>query len=149
MINSKAIWPVVKLAEEREQTALLALNQAAGQLREEQQRFDQLRGYLDDYLSSTPGDYPLPGAAFMLQNRQGFVDRLKVAIGQQERRLLIVRNDHAALEAGWRELRLRRLGLQQLAEEADRQARLRANKKEQHRLDEMATQRVIANRVQR
>ncbi len=39
MINSKAIWPVVKLAEEREQTALLALNQAAGQLREEQQRF--------------------------------------------------------------------------------------------------------------
>lgn len=149
MIDGKAIWPVVRLAEEREQAALRSLNQAAEQLREEQQRFEQLRGYLDDYLLATPGDYPLPGAAFMLQNRQGFVDRLKVAIGQQERRLLIIRHEQATLEAGWRELRLRRLGLQQLAEEADRQARLRANKKEQRQLDEMATQRVIANRVQR
>ncbi len=149
MINSKAIWPVVRLAEEREEGAMLALTEATGRLNEEQQRLDQLRSYTEDYLVATPGDYALPGAAFMLQNRQGFIDRLKLAISQQERRLVLLRTEQATLESRWRDLHLRRRGLQQLAEEADRQARLLAQKKEQHRLDEMATQRVIANRSRR
>ena len=105
-------------------------------LETEQQRLEQLQGYLQEYQAMANESR----TASEIASRRDFLKRLRDAVAQQ---LEVVERHRLELEHEldtWKDARARSLALNRLAERADRAEREKEDRRDQHRMDEIGQQ---------
>lgn len=119
---------------EAEQARRLAERQRG--LDTEERRLEQIRSYLADYAKPPARSGP-PLTISALQSQRGFMERLQNAVDQQRGTVDQQRQQAEQQATQWRSARARTLALKRLGERLDQQERLRQDRRDQARMDEV------------
>lgn len=137
MMPSRRIDPLLKRAQEKEDTAVRTLADRQRALETHLSRLDELRRYAEDYAGAQMAStHPA-----QLLNRRAFLDRLDSAVAQQHR---TVEDNRATVEAERARLLLAsrdKQVLEQLAASYRAQERQLADKRSQRDLDDLGARR--------
>jgi len=87
MSPSKRFKPVQRVAQSREQKAARALGKSQREVREQESRLDELKGYHREYLERFQGASTAGISVAQLQEYRTFLGKLERAIREQEQRL--------------------------------------------------------------
>ena len=133
MIGTKRLVPLLKRAQDKQDTVARQLAERQKVLDTHIQRLQELRQYTDEYIQA-----PLPGInTAALLNRRAFLDRLESAVKLQaqtvERNRQLVDTERQRLIAASRELQV----LQTLNERYQEQERAQADRRDQRVLDDL------------
>jgi len=135
-----ALRTLLDFAERERDQALAVIQRHDAQVRRLHQQAEQLRSYHDEYQKRGPSATGRSTGAEMLQVHRGFIARLDEALAMQ----------HTQLQAGQRELAVRReallalelrvAGVRRLLERRDVRERNEESRREQRRNDEASQQ---------
>ncbi len=106
----------------------------------EERRLQQIRGYLAEYADHRR-EHDAALTISSLRSSRGFMDRLRGAVDGQRGTVELQRQQVDQQATQWRAARTRSLSLERLGDRLDAQERERRDRREQARLDEMASQR--------
>ena len=133
MIGTKRLVPLLKRAQDKQDTVARQMGERQKVLDTHTQRLQELRQYTDEYLQA-----PLAGInTAALINRRAFLDRLESAVKLQaqtvERNRQLVEAERQRLIAASREFQV----LQTLNERYQEQERAQADRRDQRVLDDL------------
>ena len=133
MIGTKRLVPLLKRAQDKQDTVARQMAERQKVLDTHTQRLQELRQYTDEYIQA-----PLAGInTAALLNRRAFLDRLESAVKLQaqtvERNRQLVDTERQRLIAASRELQV----LQTLNERYQEQERAQADRRDQRVLDDL------------
>jgi len=111
----------------------------------EERRLQQIRGYLAEYAQSG-NSQPASMTISSLRSGRGFLERLRDAVNEQRGTVETQRHQVDQQTLQWRAARARTRSLEKLGEHLGQQDQERRDRREQHRLDEMATSRSSTTR---
>ena len=107
----------------------------------EERRLQQIRGYLAEY-SKGPGTGQPPSMTIgSLKSGRGFLERLRGAVDEQRGTVETQRQQVEQQTLQWRTARARTRSLEKLGERQAQEEREQRDRREQHRLDEIASSR--------
>ncbi len=123
----------------------------------EERRLQQIHGYLAEYtrppgqsgpngIAPGGGHAPRTMTIGSLRSSRGFLERLRAAVDEQRGTVEIQRQQVEQQTIQWRSARARTRSLEKLDERLDQQEQERRDRREQIRLDEIATSRSLAGR---
>lgn len=142
MMQSKRIDPLLKRAQEKEDTVARELADRQRTLDTHLSRLDELRRYADEYSSEMAGAQMAATSPAQLMNRRAFLDRLDSAVAQQSQ---TVDSNREKVEAERARLLLAsrdKQVLEQLAASYRAQERQVAEKRTQREMDDLGARRV-------
>lgn len=142
MMQSKRIDPLLKRAQEKEDTVARELADRQRTLDTHLSRLDELRRYADEYSGEMAGAQMAATSPAQLMNRRAFLDRLDSAVAQQSQ---TVDNNREKVEAERARLLLAsrdKQVLEQLAASYRAQERQVAEKRTQREMDDLGARRV-------
>ncbi len=129
---------VKKLAERKEATAAANLQKAQKQLADEQQQYEQVQDYYQEYLSKSTDQNHV--SIDELTRMRGFTHRLSTSVAKINDQILDTEKTIDGLQNEWVILRHRRKVLEELIENAKREELAQMDKRDQKALDELVTQ---------
>jgi len=141
-MQSKRIDPLLKRAQEKEDTVARELADRQRTLDTHLSRLDELRRYADEYSSEMAGAQMAATSPAQLMNRRAFLDRLDSAVAQQSQ---TVDSNREKVEAERARLLLAsrdKQVLEQLAASYRAQERQVAEKRTQREMDDLGARRV-------
>lgn len=129
-----------RLASHAENSQARQLAVAQSQVQREEQRLQQIAGYLDDYrqLLQPAGASVTPAE---LASRRGFVARLGQALSDQQGMVARCQQTVASEQQRWETARTQTRVIERLAERRQESADAERARREQRRLDEAALRR--------
>jgi flagellar export protein FliJ len=137
MRRKKPLNTLQRLAEHAAEASSREMAQRLRALRQEEQRLQQLNGYVSDYERlAGKGNAGLTIGA--VRARRGFVERLNEAIGRQQELVRSHEDQYRQHVERWREARSRALGLQRFNERIRDEETDRRERREQAALDEIS-----------
>lgn len=141
MKRSQRLQVVEKLAKQREDQAAAALVQIRNQLKLEQQRYDELVQYRDEYMSylDTQGNQGM--SIEQWRRTQGFIDQLGDLMVRQSHTIQQWLEREAQLLKKWQLAYQRRKNIAQYIENISIEELVIADKKEQQAIDELVSNR--------
>lgn len=142
MTRSDRVKPVIKVAKNRERDAARVLSDAQRVVQAQQDRLRDLVKYREDYRAGFTQRGGAGVTAAQLRTLRGFLEKLDLAVEQQER---IVREAQAELEnkrRQWLEKHLRTQALDHVRDKYLSDEQRQANRIEQKDADERAQRRV-------
>ncbi len=143
MAKRDRIETLQRLASHTEASDARQLAERLRALDTEERRLTQIRGYLAEYaqVSGLGSGQPKSVTIGSLRSGRGFLERLRVAVDEQRGAVETQRQlvDQQTLQ--WRASRARTRSLEKLGERLGRQERDHRDRREQTRLDEVATSR--------
>jgi flagellar FliJ protein len=144
MTRSDRVKPVIKVAKNRERDAARVLSDAQRTVQAQQDRLRELMKYREEYRAGFAQRGGSGVSAAQLRTMRGFMEKLDLAVEQQER---IVRDAQAELEnrrRQWLEKHLRTQALDHVREKYVSEEQRHANRVEQKDADERSQRRVRA-----
>lgn len=105
--KSRRLEPVARVTSHHEQEAMRALGQARQALEEQVRKLGELREYRSDYQQRLQHRGEQGIDIGVLQEYRRFVERLDVAVRQQEEQVVQARQACAVCEAHWQDRRIR------------------------------------------
>jgi|GEM_PF-405680 len=139
--RSERLKVVLMVAEREEQAAAARLGEARQQLEQEEGQLAQLQDYRDQYLA----DYREQRRgvnAQSLMSYSGFLQRLGDALGGQEQKLALVRQQLEQCQRQWQEKYHRRRSLEDMIARMRSEENAALEQRQQRELDDLAAQRM-------
>lgn len=140
MKKSARLAPLLKLEQNREQEKVRALGDARSSVAAEEEKLKQLMDYRGEYERMVTQEGSQGISASRLQGYHQFLNRLTVAITQQEQQLEVVRQQESAAQQDWFQQRGAVKRMDTLVERNVKQELREEDKREQKALDEQAQQ---------
>lgn len=138
MNKSERLVPVLKLEEMKEQLAVKGYVQARSQLQQETQKLQQLLDYSAEYQQLIEHKGREGIHAQQLQSYHHFLNKLSLAITQQQQQLLQVQQDTEQQEQQWLRQRGATQNMDKLVSRYAADEQLAMEKKEQREMEEQA-----------
>lgn len=138
MNKSERLAPVLKLEEMKEQLAVKGYVQARSQLQQETQKLQQLLDYSAEYQQLIEHKGREGIHAQQLQSYHHFLNKLSLAITQQQQQLLQVQQDTEQQEQQWLRQRGATQNMDKLVSRYAADEQLAMEKKEQREMEEQA-----------
>lgn len=126
-----------RLASHTETESARRLAERLRNLDAEERRLQQIRGYLAEYGQAS--DHGRSMTIGSLKSGRGFLERLRNAVDEQRGAVDVQRRQVEQQTLKWRADRAKTRSLEKLGERAAESDRERADRREQARLDEMAS----------
>lgn len=140
MRNSGNLPTLKRLASRTQDSHARQLALAQTQARREEERLQQIAGYLADYRQLLqPASASLTPAE--LASRRGFVDRLGRALSDQQGTVARCQQAVASEQQRWEAARTQARAIERLAERREESAETERARREQRQLDEVTLQR--------
>jgi len=131
---------IAGIAKSREQNAASILGQKRKHLVEQQNQLDELLSYREDYAKNFHVTGATGLSARQLSEYRVFLEKLNMAINQQQERIKQASDDCDLFQESWLKTRTHSKALDKVVEKNKIIERKEQDKKEQHDLDERVTQ---------
>lgn len=145
MNRSERLRIVEKLAKQREDQAAQALAQVRQQLETERGRLQELMTYREEYLTYLEQQGAVGISMQQWRRTQGFVDQLANLAVRQHSTIASWEEREVQILEKWRELYQRRKNVGQFIDKISIEEVVAADKSEQKQIDELISQRFVAN----
>jgi flagellar export protein FliJ len=137
MARRNRLHSLQQLADFQEAESARRVAERQKSLSGEEQRLQQIAGYLEDYLQQTGRHRGLTSVA-AIQSGRHFLERLRGAVNQQHAVVETHRHQVEQQTVAWKAARVRAKALHKLAERRAEAEFERSERREQVRLDEVA-----------
>ncbi|MCW8943499.1 MAG: flagellar export protein FliJ [Sedimenticola sp.] len=107
MVPSKRFQPVKRVAESRENDAARELGHSQKRMRDQEAKLDDLRRYHQEYLERFEATARQGMSANQMQEYRVFLEKLDVAIREQEKVVLASKSECVSRKEQWKEKRVR------------------------------------------
>ena len=135
--RSERLKVVLELAARKEKSARDLLSRAQQALQAEQARYGQLEAYMQDYQQKIRGEGAQLHVA-LYANYQNFMHQLNVAMEQQQKKLVFMKNQVDAYTKAWRVAHEKTRGMESHIDQCKHEELLLEGKQEQKMLDEFS-----------
>jgi flagellar protein FliJ len=140
MARSKRLKPIKKLAQNKEKTAAKELGHALDLLKHELTKLEQLKQYRIEYLEQMQIKVKLGVTGAVLQQYNEFLNKLDLAIKQQDNISLQYESQLAQTKEQWQNKRSEAKAISQVMDKMALKERQLKDKREANQNDEMSTQ---------
>lgn len=137
--RAKRFVPLVKLAENKEQAAAIALGTCNQQVKQSKEQLAQLKQYRNEYLQQLSKDGNQGMEASMLRAYKDFIAGLDTAIKQQNMQLFESQKQYEAQKQRWLHEHQRKRVMEVTVEKYSAAEIRDVDRREQNALDEFAT----------
>lgn len=140
MKRSSRMEVVERVIRQQEDRAAAALGLAQTQVKQEQQKLQELHDYLNSYENDmlSKGGQGISGQQW--QNFQYFLGQLEQVIGQQQHTIVVAEQQLEKIRLQWQQIHIKRKSIASLVENIRFEEWMVEEKREQKALDELVSQ---------